>query len=101
MLQLAKRMSDPSLDSMNFLNEVAERYPKATSFAPGRPSPELFGVDKSLDLLRKHAPAVLGRPDLPSDEALNEIAQYGRTNGIVHRHVARQLLQDEGLDLDP
>jgi (S)-3,5-dihydroxyphenylglycine transaminase len=101
MLQLAKRMSDPSLDSMNFLNEVAERYPKATSFAPGRPSPELFGVDKSLDLLRKHAPAVLGRPDLRSAAALDEIAQYGRTNGIVHRHIARQLLHDEGLELDP
>jgi (S)-3,5-dihydroxyphenylglycine transaminase len=101
MLQISERMSEPTLDSMNFLNEVVGRYPRAISFAPGRPSPELFGVEKSLDLLRKHAPAILGRPDLPSDEALNEIAQYGRTNGIVHRHVARQLLQDEGLDLDP
>jgi (S)-3,5-dihydroxyphenylglycine transaminase len=94
-------MSDASLDSMNFLNEVVERYPDAISFAPGRPSPELFGVERSLDLLRKHAPAVLGRPNMRSAEALDEIAQYGRTNGIVHRHIARQLLQDEGLELDP
>src|SRR5580704_2341259 len=101
MLQISERMSEPTLDSMNFLNEVVGRYPRAISFAPGRPSPELFGVEKSLDLLRKHAPAILGRPDIRSEQALNEIAQYGRTNGIVHRHIARQLLQDEGLDLDP
>ncbi len=101
MLQISERMSEPTLDSMTFLNEVVGRYPKAISFAPGRPSPELFGVEKSLDLLRKHAPEILGRPDIRSEEALNEIAQYGRTNGIVHHHVARQLLQDEGLDLDP
>jgi (S)-3,5-dihydroxyphenylglycine transaminase len=101
MLQVPQRMSDPTLDSMNFLNEVVERYPKAISFAPGRPSPELFGVARSLDLLRKHAAALLGRPGIRSEAALDEIAQYGRTNGIVHRHVARQLLQDEGLELDP
>jgi (S)-3,5-dihydroxyphenylglycine transaminase len=101
MLKLSERMSEPTLDSMSFLNEVVERYPRAISFAPGRPSPELFGVGRSLDLLRKHAPAILGRPDIQPEEALNEIAQYGRTNGIVHRHVARQLLQDEGLRLDP
>jgi (S)-3,5-dihydroxyphenylglycine transaminase len=101
MLQISERMSEPTLDSMNFLNEVVGRYPRAVSFAPGRPSPELFGVDKSLDLLRKHAPAILGRPHIRSEDALDEIAQYGRTNGIVHQHVARQLLQDEGLDLDP
>ena len=100
MLKISERMSEPTLDSMTFLNEVVGRYPKAISFAPGRPTPELFGVEKSLGLLRKHAPAILGRPDIRSEEALNEIAQYGRTNGIVHHHVARQLLQDEGLDLD-
>jgi (S)-3,5-dihydroxyphenylglycine transaminase len=101
MLQLPERMREPTLDSMNFLNEVVERYPKAISFAPGRPASELFGVARSLDLLRKHAPAILGRGDIGSEAGLDEIAQYGRTNGIVHRHVARQLLQDEGLELDP
>jgi (S)-3,5-dihydroxyphenylglycine transaminase len=101
MLQISQRMSEPTLDSMTFLNEVVERYPKAISFAPGRPLPELFGVARSLELLRRHAPAILGRPELRSEDALDEIAQYGRTNGIVHRHLARQLLQDEGLELDP
>jgi (S)-3,5-dihydroxyphenylglycine transaminase len=101
MLQISERMSEPTLDSMTFLNEVVGRHPTAISFAPGRPSPELFGVETSLDLLRKHAPAILGRPDIRSDQALNEIAQYGRTNGVVHHHVAQQLLRDEGLELDP
>ena len=96
MLQISERMSEPTLDSMNFLNEVVGRYPRAISFAPGRPSPELFGVDKSLDLLRKHAPAILGRPHIRSEDALREIAQYGRTNYRASTCRA-PVLQDEEL----
>ncbi|SEP49333.1 (S)-3,5-dihydroxyphenylglycine transaminase [Rhodospirillales bacterium URHD0017] len=101
MLNVSERLGEPILDSMHFLNEIVERYPQAISFAPGRPSADLFVVDESLELLRKHAPTILGKPGLATDKALNEIAQYGRTNGIIHHHVARQLLQDEGLTIDP
>ena len=37
-------LADPALESMNFLNEVASRYPDAVSFASGRPSEEFFDV---------------------------------------------------------
>jgi (S)-3,5-dihydroxyphenylglycine transaminase len=30
-------LSNPILDTMNFLNEITFRYPKAISFARGRP----------------------------------------------------------------
>jgi hypothetical protein len=38
-------VSDPVLDTMNFLNEITVRYPRAISFAPGRP---FEGFDGSL-----------------------------------------------------
>lgn len=34
------------LDVMNFLNEVAERYPHAISFASGRPAESLFALSQ-------------------------------------------------------
>ncbi|WP_413470776.1 hypothetical protein [Streptomyces sp. C8S0] len=35
MTELHSSVSEPVLDTMNFLNEVTHRYPDAISFAPG------------------------------------------------------------------
>ena len=42
---LHRSLSDPLLDTMNFLNEVTVRYPAAISFAPGRPHEEPFDAE--------------------------------------------------------
>jgi (S)-3,5-dihydroxyphenylglycine transaminase len=94
-------LQDPALESMNFLNEVASRYPEAVSFASGRPYEEFFDValihqyiDSFCDYLRTD----LGY----STQRLNAaLFQYGRTKGIVHELIARQLSVDEGIDVDP
>ena len=39
---LHSSLLDPALESMNFLNEVAGRYPDAISFASGRPCEQFF-----------------------------------------------------------
>lgn len=39
---LYSALGAPSLDSINFLNEVIDRYPRAISFAPGAPNPTTF-----------------------------------------------------------
>ncbi len=101
MLQLPGRMAAPILDGMCFLNEISERFPNAISFAPGRPDDGLFRVADSLDLVGKHAPAILGDTQMTPEAALDRIAQYGRTNGIVHGHVAEQIWRDERLRIDP
>ncbi|MGD0561190.1 MAG: hypothetical protein ABSA93_40235, partial [Streptosporangiaceae bacterium] len=58
-------VSDPLLDSMNFLNEITARYPEAISFAPGRPYEGMFDpasvteyLEAYLDHLRQtdHSP---------------------------------------------
>jgi (S)-3,5-dihydroxyphenylglycine transaminase len=38
-------LSDPVLDTMNFLNEITFRYPEAISFAPGRPYDGFFETE--------------------------------------------------------
>ena len=47
-------LSDPLMDTMNFLNEVAMRYPDAISFAPGRPYDAFFSVDQIFDHFRSY-----------------------------------------------
>jgi (S)-3,5-dihydroxyphenylglycine transaminase len=94
-------LQDPALESMNFLNEVASRYPDAVSFASGRPFEEFFDValihqyiDSFCDYLRTD----LGYSQARASQAL---FQYGRTKGIVHELVARHLSLDEGIEVDP
>lgn len=47
-------VSDPVLDTMNFLNEITFRYPKAISFAPGRPYDGFFGTEQIFTHLRTY-----------------------------------------------
>ena len=101
MAGLHASLEDPALESMNFLNEVASRYPEAVSFASGRPYEEFFDIalihqyiDSFCDYLRSE----LGYREPRLSQAL---FQYGRTKGIVHELVARQLAADEGIHVDP
>jgi (S)-3,5-dihydroxyphenylglycine transaminase len=92
---------DPALESMNFLNEVASRYPEAVSFASGRPSEEFFDValiHQYIDTYCRYLTDDLGY----SEAQLNRtLFQYGRTKGIVHELIARHLQIDEGISADP
>jgi (S)-3,5-dihydroxyphenylglycine transaminase len=92
---------DPALESMNFLNEIGSRYPRAVSFASGRPCEEFFDValiHSYLDTYCRYLTEELGY----SQTQLNRtLFQYGRTKGIVHDLIARQLAVDEGISADP
>ncbi|MBG6104550.1 (S)-3,5-dihydroxyphenylglycine transaminase [Micromonospora vinacea] len=94
-------LGDPALTSMNFLNEVSERYPAAVSLAAGRPYEEFFdltAVHRHLDTFHRHLVDDLGhRPE----QARRLLLQYGRTKGIVHHLIARNLAVDEGITVDP
>jgi (S)-3,5-dihydroxyphenylglycine transaminase len=94
-------LADPSLDVMNFLNEVVLRYPDAVSFAPGRPSEQFFDVERSLgeaSLWVESRAASLG---LGARAVWNDIGQYNKTNGIINDLVVRQLAADEGITASP
>ncbi|MEU9125515.1 PLP-dependent aminotransferase family protein [Streptomyces sp. NPDC048506] len=86
---------------MTFLNDVAQEYPDAVSFAAGRPYEGFFDlgdVHRYLDRFVAHLRATSG-----GDEARvrRTLLQYGRTKGIIHDLVARNLAVDEGIEADP
>ncbi len=90
-------LSDPLLDTMNFLNEITARFPDAVSFAPGRPyeTPvDAALVARYLEVYTTH---------LRRDRGLTEaqigglLFQYGRTNGQIHDLVAATVANDEGI----
>lgn len=94
-------LRDPALESMNFLNEIAGRYPDAVSFAPGRPYEGFFEVEQVHTYLRRYERYLADERRLPPDEVRRALFQYGRTKGIVHEVVARCLEVDEGIHADP
>lgn len=86
-------VSDPEASSMNFLNEIANRYPNAISLAAGRPYegffsasdiPHFFSVYLSYLETRKFSPTRM-------------LMQYGRTNGIINDLIAQMLAKDEDI----
>ncbi|GAA1552789.1 PLP-dependent aminotransferase family protein [Kribbella lupini] len=94
-------LTDKALNSMNFLNEVAQHYPDAISLAAGRPAEEFYAIEDLHSYLDTFCEYL--RDELGYDEAAvrRTVFQYGRTKGIVHRLVARNLLADEGVTVDP
>jgi (S)-3,5-dihydroxyphenylglycine transaminase len=94
-------LASPVSESMNFLNEIAQRYPDAISLAAGRPYEGFFDLDdlpRYLSLYRRHLGEQLGG----DDEAVRRtVLQYGRTKGVIHDLIARHLLVDEGIEADP
>jgi (S)-3,5-dihydroxyphenylglycine transaminase len=92
------RVLDPSLDAMNLLNEIRERFPDAISFAAGRPVETYFRVQEALSGIEPFARSrAKGRAGSP----LDALSQYGATNGIIQEELARLLSRDEGIELDP
>ncbi|MEQ8968150.1 MAG: PLP-dependent aminotransferase family protein [Azospirillaceae bacterium] len=94
-------VSDPCLESMNFLNEITMRYPDAISFGPGRPYDgfyEIADIRRNLDAYVTHLREAEGREERAIVRAL---FQYGATAGQIRELVARMLRRDEGIDVDP
>ncbi|MEH1015068.1 PLP-dependent aminotransferase family protein [Micromonospora sp. CPCC 206060] len=101
MTGLHPALADPSLNSMNFLNEIAQHYPDAISFAAGRPYEEFFDVAQLAGYLDRFTAHL--RDDLGYDQqrVTRTLFQYGRTKGIIHHLVARNLAVDEQITVDP
>ncbi|MFJ1608831.1 PLP-dependent aminotransferase family protein [Streptomyces sp. NPDC088253] len=94
-------LEDPALSSMNLLNEIAQQYPEAIPFAAGRPSESFFDVEDVHDHLRAYTRYLATDRGLSPAEIRRTLFQYGRTKGIVHELVARNLAVDEGIECDP
>ena len=94
-------LAEPALESMNFLNEVAGRYPDAISFASGRPFEGFFDVALIQDYVETFARYLKIEKGCNDAQVNQAIFQYGRTKGIIHDLIARQLARDEKVTIDP
>lgn len=94
-------LSDPLLDTMNFLNEIAVRYPEAISFAPGRPYEEPFDAATVAGYLDTYERYLREERGLSPRQAGSVLFQYGRTKGQIHDLIAATIRNDEGIEADP
>jgi len=98
---LSMALRDPALDVMNFLNEIANDFPNAVSFAPGRPNERFFDVEGSLNYLRAFVEFSAKKSSRTYGDIFDSLGQYGRTNGIIGELLANYLANDESIIVSP
>lgn len=94
-------LEDMALSSMTFLNEIAQRYPEAVSFAPGRPFEGFFETGLVHTYLQRFEQYLREEKGYDDAQVRRTFFQYGRTKGIVHELIAQHLEVDEGITVDP
>ena len=98
--ELHTSVTDPVSASMNFLNEVASRYPGAISLAAGRPFDEFYSVDDIAKYLDGYVGHLRGQ-GAGEARIRQSVLQYGRTNGQLGPLIARMLDIDEDIRVPP
>ena len=98
--ELHTSVTDPVSASMNFLNEVAGRFPDAISLAAGRPFDEFYAVDDVAKYLDAYV-AFLRSEGVSEARIRQALLQYGRTNGQLGPMIARTLEVDEDIRVPP
>jgi (S)-3,5-dihydroxyphenylglycine transaminase len=96
--RLHASLSDPTLDTMGFLNEVTDRFPEAISFAPGRPYEGFFDVESMFGYVRRYLDHLAAAGRSPQ-EVGRTLYQYGPAAGQIRDLIAESLREDEGVDV--
>lgn len=97
--QLNKGLSDPKISTMNFLNEITNKYPDAISFAPGRPPEKNFDVEKSFRYINRYLEHTNASSTLNYEYSF--LGQYGPTKGIIGEIICKLLQNDESIVATP
>jgi (S)-3,5-dihydroxyphenylglycine transaminase len=93
-------VTDPVSASMNFLNEVASRFPDAISLAAGRPFDEFYAVGDIATYLDAYVGHLRGQ-GAGEAHIRRSLLQYGRTNGQLGAMIGRLLAVDEDIRVPP
>lgn len=93
-------VSDETLDTMNFLNEITHRYPQAISFAPGRPYDGFFETEHVFTYIRRFL-AHLAAQGNSCEAVRSTLYQYGPTAGLIRELIADSLRADEDIHVAP
>lgn len=92
---------DTVFDAMDFLSEVAERYPDSVSFAAGRPSEEFFAPEDVARRLVVYRDYLRNARGLDAKAVRRTLMQYGPVKGVAREVIAEHLLREEGIRADP
>jgi (S)-3,5-dihydroxyphenylglycine transaminase len=93
-------VSDPVLDTMNFLNEITFSYPEAISFGPGRPYDGFFETEQVFTHIRSYLDYLAESGSSPG-QVRDALFQYGPTAGRIRELIADFLRADENIDVPP
>jgi len=99
--ELHASLTDPVLRSMDFLNEIAERNPRAISLAAGRPREDSFDIGLITEYLDTYARHLAEDRGLDRAAVHRTVLQYGPARGIVNDVIARHLAEDEDIQVAP
>ncbi|OKI00750.1 GntR family transcriptional regulator [Streptomyces sp. CB02923] len=91
-------LADASMESMNLLNQIADRYPEAISFAAGRPYEGFYDASQVHEYLQVFCDHLAGERRMTEAEIARTLFQYGETKGIIAGLIARSLEVDEGIE---
>lgn len=97
--ELHSSLTDPVLDSINFLNEVINRYPNSISFAPGAPHPAHL---KDIDVgayINRYIQHLCMQRQLTPDQTHRLLYQYGPAQGLINDLIATALRVDKMIDV--
>lgn len=97
--ELHSSVSDPLLETLNFLNEITLRYPDAISFAAGRPYDGLFDCEDVFGHIKRYLDH-LEKGGASQAAIRSAVFQYGPTAGQIRDLVAWSLRDDEGIAVD-
>jgi (S)-3,5-dihydroxyphenylglycine transaminase len=89
-------VSDPVATSMNFLNEIAARYPDAISLAAGRPYDGFYSVE-DIERYQRSYVDHLRAGGIGEERVRGLLLQYGRTNGQLGDLIAHMLEVDQDI----
>jgi (S)-3,5-dihydroxyphenylglycine transaminase len=98
--ELHASVTDPVLDTMNFLNEITFRYPDAISFAPGRPYDGFFDSEQIFTYIRRYLDYLAEQGNSPR-HIRDHMYQYGPAAGHIRALIADSLREDENIDVVP
>jgi (S)-3,5-dihydroxyphenylglycine transaminase len=100
-LSLNASLSNPVLNAVNFLNEIAGMYPDAISLSAGAPYEAFFSDIDIPRYIRRFTDYLRTERNFSDAEARRVLYQYGPSRGQINEIVAQVLRNDEGIDVPP
>ncbi|WP_082814988.1 PLP-dependent aminotransferase family protein [Collimonas fungivorans] len=98
-LALHGSLRDPILDSINFLNEVMDRFPQAISFAPGAPYAGFFEGTDIAAHIERYCDYLATERKFSPEKIRKHLYQYGPSRGQINDLIAQALFTDEGIEV--